>query len=136
MLMLDQLDSLKYVLEQLELLKSEIKCSTRDIQRGERMRGQVENVESMRWKGRPEQKAIKYSSIKYRWNALHFLWEHHMLTTGDQYQINELSTCIHKSQITKWASTFIFSLTAWIRFIIASICIVIVCITAQDNMKC
>ena len=48
MLMLDQLDSLKYVLEKLELLNSEIKCSTRDIQRGERMRGQVENVESMR----------------------------------------------------------------------------------------
>lgn len=136
MLTPDQLDSLKYVLEQLELLKSETNCYTRDIQRGERMKEWVENVKSMRWKRRPEQKAIKYSSIKYRWNTLHFPREHHMPATEWHYQVNELSTCIHNSQITKQASAFIFPLTAWIRFIIASICIVIACKTAPDNMKC
>lgn len=47
-LMLDQLDSLNYVPEQLELLRSEMKCSAEELQRE-----QVENVNSMRWKGRP-----------------------------------------------------------------------------------
>lgn len=42
-LMLDQLDSLNYVPEQLELLRSEMKCSAEELQRE-----QVENVNSMR----------------------------------------------------------------------------------------
>ena len=42
-LMLDQLDSLNYILKQLELLKSEMKCSPEELQ-GE----QGENVNSMR----------------------------------------------------------------------------------------
>ena len=132
----DPLDSLKYVLEQLELLKSETKCSTRDIQRGERMKEWEEKVKPMRWKRRPEQKAVKHSSVKYSWNTLHFPREHHMPATEWHYQVNELSTCIHNSQITEQASAFIFPLTAWIRFIIASIRIVIACKTAPDNMKC
>lgn len=43
--MLDQLEPLNCVLEQLELLKSETKCSTEEIQRA-RIREQVENVEN------------------------------------------------------------------------------------------
>ena len=53
--MLDQLEPPDCVLEQVELLRSETKCSTEEV-RGIRIREQGENVETMRWKGRAEQK--------------------------------------------------------------------------------
>lgn len=130
--MLDQPDSPNCVLEHLELLKSQIKCSTEEVRR-ERIREQVENVESMRGKGRPEWKVIKYCSIKHWWNALHFPMVHHTPATEWQDQVNELSVCIHNSQITKWISAFIFFPTAWIGFIITSIWTALVCITAADE---